>query len=129
MRGFVILCAICAVVWVGLIGFALSAETVAAESPWTLDVPVELVAGPVCASPAACAVCPVSRSARFVRSARSVQMRSGQPLRNVGRIALAPLRRLAAAQPLRRVGRAVAKLAPGRRLARLAAAPFRALRR
>ncbi len=133
MRGFLILCAMCAVVFLGLVGFACAAEVPVAPpaSTWTLDMPVELTAGPVCVSPAACAACPGRNTGALTRP-RSPRLQSGQPVRNVGRVALVPARAVRAAiaaRPLRRVGRAVLDAAPGRRLARAAFAPVRWLLR
>ena len=122
MRGFLILCCLVGIVFMGLVTFACADPP---TNTWTLDPPIELTAGALCTSPAG----------------TFASLATGQPARNVGRVAVAPLRALAAfrpirrlgaviaAQPLRRVGRAILNAAPGRRVARLALAPGRWLLR
>lgn len=93
------------------------------EPPVVVDLsstsapPIVLTAGAVCAGPTC---------------GRSVGLQAGQPVRNTGRVALAPLRAgraVIAARPVRRVGAAIRNAAPGRRLARTAFAPVRWLLR
>ena len=50
---------------------------------------------------------------------------AGQPVRNVGRLAVAPVRAVLAVQPVRRVGRAVLDAKPVRRVVFVATAPVR----
>ena len=54
---------------------------------------------------------------------------AGQPVRNVGRLAVAPVRAVLAVQPVRRVGRAILVAKPVRRVALVASAPVRWLLR
>lgn len=54
---------------------------------------------------------------------------AGQPVRNVGRLAIAPVRAVLAAQPVRKVGKLIAAAKPVRRAARVATAPVRLLLR
>lgn len=53
---------------------------------------------------------------------------AGQPARNLGRLAVAPIRAVIRTQPLRRAGRAVLDAAILRRMAFVASAPVRWLR-
>jgi len=106
-----------------LLTLGMSCYCIAADGPppiavdvFALDSPVLLTAGAVCSGPAC----------------RSAGLQAGQPLRNTGRVALAPLRvgrAVIAARPLRRFGSAIRDAAPGRRLARAAFAPVRWLLR
>ena len=57
-----------------------------------------------------------------------VAIQRGQPLRHAGRVAVQPLRRLAAVRPLRRMGAAIREAQPLRRDGRVALAPGRWLR-
>ena len=56
-------------------------------------------------------------------------LQRGQPLRNAGRVAVQPLRRLAAVRPLRRMGAAIREAQPLRRAGRVALVPVRWLLR
>lgn len=91
--------------------FCLTGLSSAADMPPPLDTDV-----PVMLAACTGASCPVA-------------LQRGQPLRNVGRVALQPLRRLAAVRPLRRIGSAIREVQPLRRVGRLAIAPIRWLRR
>jgi len=53
----------------------------------------------------------------------------GQPVRNVGRVAFAPVRAVAAIQPVRSVARGVVALKPLRRAGKAALAPVRLVKR
>jgi len=54
---------------------------------------------------------------------------AGQPVRNVGRLAVAPVRAVLAVQPVRKVGRLILAAKPVRRAAFVATAPVRLLLR
>jgi len=146
MRGFLVLCAVCALVWVGLVGLALSADT-AADTPaasWTLGVPAgnvdavqdlqtrpDAVAEVAVCSADVCTVgtCAVTRSAvRRTPMRQRAGLQAGQPVRNVGRMAAAPVRAVAAVRPLRKLAAGVARAAPLRRAAKAMGA-IRPLRR
>ena len=92
------------------------ADAAPAAKAWTLDAPA--------AAPAAATV-PVaacsSRSCAIPHNAAgptSTRLKAGQPLRNAGRVATAPIRAIRAAQPIRRVGAAIRSVKPIRRAAR-----------
>jgi len=87
-----------------------------AEKAWTLDAPA---AAPTAAT-IPVATC-TSRSCAAPQTAArptSIRLKAGQPLRNAGRVATAPIRAIRAAQPIRRVGAAIQSAKPIRRSAR-----------
>ena len=98
--------------------FCMVGLSSAADAPPTLVVDWTLDAAP----PVILAACPSGQCA-------AAGLSRGQPLRNAGRVAVQPLRRLAAVRPLRRMGAAIREAQPLRRVGRLALAPFRWLRR
>lgn len=96
--------------------YANDAPPVVVDLSLTSSPPVVLTVGAACSGPAC----------------RSSGLQAGQPLRNTGRVALAPMRAgraVIAARPLRRVGSVIRDAAPGRRFARAAFAPVRWLLR
>ena len=99
------------------LGMACACQAADAPPPlvveWTLDAAT---------APVILAACPSGQCA-------SPGLSRGQPLRNTARIAVTPLRRLAAVRPLRRMGAAIREAQPLRRVARAAIAPIRWLRR
>ena len=93
-----------------------AAPAAPAEKAWTLDAPA---AAPNAATipVAAC----TSRSCAAPQTAArptSIRLKAGQPLRNAGRAATAPIRAVRAAQPIRRVGAAIRSAKPLRMAAR-----------
>jgi len=83
---------------------------------WTLDAPA---AAPTAATiPVAACTSRSCASPHTAARPTSTRLKAGQPLRNAGRAATAPIRAVRAAQPIRRVGAAIRSAKPLRKTAR-----------
>ena len=116
-----------------LIGLAMMAFSCAshADAPpaaptadtWTLEAPA---AAPTAATiPVAACTSRSCAAPQIAARSTSTRLKAGQPLRNAGRVATAPIRTIRAAQPIRRVGAAIRSARPLRKAARAVGWLFR----